>query len=372
MQGTGLDEGEVSDQVAQLGHVFDPTDEVGVGRVILVYDRGASPGRLRDQDVHVVAVHRPPVGGAPAQQGLHRLLTVGGRQEVLGVVDHVPFDLGEVFEHGRHVGPVRTQLIDQMAGRRCRDETVELAQLLALAPGLARQSDQRLLELTLERGHLVLDALLLGGRELLEGVRFHHLAALQRREADTRGRPQHGHAALPRALLYRLESALALLGEARLDQLAPRAVVLAVEESGDRRPQLADQLTQVLAQRRATPRREPQRPRPARVREVVHVAPVGRRGLARGATLEERAHEAVLAHPGRAQSEEVVAVAAGADREADGLLRPLLPDDPGYLLELGRGLECEPGWIAPAPEARSGKWPGFAHAVLPPKGPILS
>ncbi len=164
VQRAGLDQREVGDEVAELGHVLDAAHQVGIRGMVLVHDRGTGRRGLRHEHVHLVAVRRLLLDAATVEQGLHGVLPVGRRQEVLGVVDHVLLDLGEVLEHRRHVGPARPHLVDQVTRGGGRDEPVQLAQLLPLAARLARQRDEHLLELALQRGHLLLDATLLVGR----------------------------------------------------------------------------------------------------------------------------------------------------------------------------------------------------------------
>ena len=290
VQRAGLDQREVGDRLPSSATCSTRPTRLGyVGWSSYTTGAPVVDG-LRHEHVHLVAVRRLLLGAATAEQGLHGVLPLGRRQEVLGVVDHVLLDLGEVLEHRRHVGPARPHLVDQVTRGGGRDQPVQLAQLLPLAARLARQRDQHLLQLALQRGHLLLDAAPLVRRQLLERVGLHHLPVAQRGDADARLRAQDGDAALPRPLLERPEGPLALVREARLDELAARAVVLALEDGGDRRLQLVDQLAQVLAQQPAPPRGQAQRPRPARVGEVVDVAPVGRRGLGlRPAARETRA-----------------------------------------------------------------------------------
>ena len=358
-----LDQREVGDQVAELGHVLDAAHEVGVGRVVLVDDRGALLRGAGDEHVDLVASSRPLLGPS-AEEGLHRARPLGRRQEVLGVVDDVLLDVGEVLEHGGHVRPAGPHLVDQVRGGGGGDQPVQPARLVAVAPRLPRERPQGVLELLLDRHHLRLEPLLLAGGQLLERLGLDHLAVAQGRHPHPGRRLDDGDAPRAGLLLEAVEGLLALRGELLLEELLPRPVVVAVEEGGDGGTQLLDEVQQVLAQERGASRRQAQRAGPARVGELVDVSPVGGRLLRGGAPLEERAHEAVLAHARGAEGVEVVAVAADAYREADRLLRALLPDDAGHVGEVGGRAEGEGGGVRPAAEGAGGQGGKISHGRL--------
>ncbi len=340
-------------------------------RVVFVDDRRPAPGPPGDEDVHVVAARRSLRGaGAPEQRLDRRSAAIGRGQEVLRVVHDVPLDVGEVLEHRGDVGPARAQRVDQVARRARRDQPVEPPQLVALALLLAGQRGERRRELLLHERHVGAVALLLGVRQLLELVRLDHLPVAQRREGEAGGSAHDRDAARAGLLLDLVEGPLALLLERALDELAARLVVVALEDRGDRRAQLVDEAAHVLVERLGAARRQPQRARPARVREVVDVDPVVGRALLRGAPLQERPHEAVLAHARRAERVEVVPVAADPDREAHCLLRALLADDAGNLLELGGCLERQRRRVAAAVERVGGQRPYRAHRFSIPREPI--
>jgi hypothetical protein len=71
----------------------------------------------------------------------------------------------------------------------------------------------------------------------------------------------------------------------------------------------------------------------------VHVAPVGGHGLAGGLVPEELAEQGLLAYPRRADGEQVVAVAAHPDSEAQGLDGAFLANDALEGRSLGGGGE---------------------------------
>jgi hypothetical protein len=94
----------------------------------------------------------------------------------------------------------------------------------------------RLLELRLDAGHLRFQALLVAYRQLLERLGVQHLAVAQRCHSHAgRGADDHD-AFLSRATLDLGQRSLALLGEAPLERLAARPVVVAVESGRDRDP----------------------------------------------------------------------------------------------------------------------------------------
>ncbi len=173
-----LDQREVGDEVAELGHVLDAAHEVGVGRVVLVHHRGAGLRRPGDQHVDLVAPGRPLLA-APAEEGLHRVRPLGRGQEVLGVVHDVLRHVGEVLEHRGHVCPARPHLVDQLAGGGSGHQPVQPAHLVAVPPRLPGERPQGVLQLLLHRHHLRLQPLLLAAGQLLELLGLDHLAVPQ-------------------------------------------------------------------------------------------------------------------------------------------------------------------------------------------------
>ncbi len=126
---------------------------------------------------------------------------------------------------------------------------------------------------------LVLDALALGRRQLVEQFRRQHLAVARRGEGQTHRRAQQRDVLAFGTALQGAEGLFAALLELLLDRLAPRPVFVALE---GRRQGGAQFLDEPLHRRRepgAAARRQPQTPGLLRVVEIVDVAPVGRRRL---------------------------------------------------------------------------------------------
>jgi len=98
MDGTGLDQPEISDQDAVVREVLDAADEIAERGVHLFddRDRGAGP-RVADKSVDLVAVERA------AQPAVERLLVLALRldHEHGDVVDEVAAHRFEVLDHPR-------------------------------------------------------------------------------------------------------------------------------------------------------------------------------------------------------------------------------------------------------------------------------
>ncbi len=143
-----LDEREVGDQRAHLGHVLDAADQLGVARLIEDDDRRARGLAVIDGDVDLVARRRhAPLGRGDAQRRPQQLPP--GRllilQEGLEVLHDVGLHGVEVSADGVQVGVLLAQFVQQGRDTEADDALVQFA--------------QPRLHLALELGHLLHDAL---------------------------------------------------------------------------------------------------------------------------------------------------------------------------------------------------------------------
>ena len=100
MQRARADEREVRDQGAELCGVLDAADEVGLGGVVLVDDRGPARGAVVDQQVHLEAAEGRRLRDDPADGTRERLAGHGRCGDELVRAGHdVPLDNIEVRQH---------------------------------------------------------------------------------------------------------------------------------------------------------------------------------------------------------------------------------------------------------------------------------
>jgi len=287
----------------------------------------AATVRVLHQDVDAVAVK-----GLPAQLGHGQHLggaglAAGGLAEEL----RMPHD---VLAHGlevRHdlgrIGVLLLGLLDELRHRRGGHLAVQGLQLrLGVLLDLAEAPDGRR---HIGRHGLVaaLEFLAGGLVHVLQGIGIQGLAP----EYGNRHQPARrlGQAEAPRldALLQPFQL-LALLLLRRLDDaLLLLLVGLGLERPGDAGLQVADEPLAVLAEGARPPRLQANGAGLVRVGEVVHVAPVGRRGQLGRLARQEAADGRGLAGPGRPQGEQIESRAADAHAEGDGLDRSVLGDD---------------------------------------------
>jgi hypothetical protein len=151
----------------------------------------------------------------------------------------------------------------------------------------------------------------------------HRGAARRGHEAETLRRPDHRQPLLARLRLEALDRVVLVRPQLLQDPGRVALERLALERAREARPALVDQPRHLGAEFAAAARRELERRRTVRVREVVDVAPVGRRRLRRGARVQHAAHGRRLPGARGAQDEEVVAGTPHRDaerRRGDGAL----------------------------------------------------
>ena len=296
--------------------MLDATDQVLQRRMVLVDHRARAVGRMLDQQVDQIALHRERArigGGLDIALGVRRLAQrfaagddVGQHRVEEGT------DLGQV-------GVFRPQVVDQVGhGHLQRLAAGLLEPGLQLAPP-ARELAHQLVHALVQRLDLGGEFGLALGRQLLELVlRQRRLVVfLERHEGEAVRRLEQRHAMLHRFVAQRLHRGELALLFLLLHRLDPAAVFLALEHRADRRRQFLDQMLHVVAQRRAATAGQAQQLGLARIGEVVDIAPVRRR-LARAAlALEQLVDDRVAAAAGLAQQVDVVAVMPDVEPELD-------------------------------------------------------
>jgi hypothetical protein len=166
----------------------------------------------------------------------------------------------------------------------------------------------------------------------------HYLAGRQRREGKAAGGGDERHFPGAGALANLVDGLLVAVLELLLHHPPPGLVLVALEGARDAAVQILEQLRHGLAEAPSLAGGEAQRARPVRLREVVHVAPVGRRRLAGRPLFQKTSHHPVPARAGRAEDEQVVAVTAHAGAELERGQRPLLTHHVHRHRELGGAL----------------------------------
>ena len=340
MQHARLYQTEIGEQRAHLGQVLDPAHQIALRRVVLV-DHGGALGVAVIDDDPVVTQER----GRAARAGwrVSRRLSGGGLSalaarrvhEAGDVVDHVGLNRVEVGDRASQRLVLLAHRIDQMSDREIRDLAVDLADFLAPRLVPARDLLDGFLKLLLKLLNGVLRPRALGLGQLAEVLGAHHFLAAHRREGEPHRCPDQRDLAGAGALLQLFEGLGLTLAELFVDALQPGAVLLAVEDRGNRGLQFLDQPRHVAVKFAAGARRKFQRLGPMRVLEIVDVAPIGGRFLMGRLAVQELAHGGVLAQRVGSEREQVEAVRADADTEAQRLDGPLLAQNVVEVIEFG-------------------------------------
>ena len=228
-----------------------------------------------------------------------------------------------------------------MAHRLQRGVLVDLPDALAaLLPPLRYLGQQRLqplLQLSNTGGKPVLLSLrqprvVLGGQRVRTPRRCKDKAA---------GGAQQQHLALLGLVAQRRERGFLPLVELILNGIGLGAVLIALEQGRNRAAQVVHQLRQLVSQRHAAARGQPHRLGLVRLAEIVQVAPVRQAALVWRVLGQQLAHQAALAHAGRAQHKQVEALLPDPHAKAHRLGGARLPDQRVQALQLGRGLKLE-------------------------------
>ncbi len=347
VQCTGADHGEVGHERALLGHVFDPADEIGIGRVVLVDHRCAAVGLVHQEGVHPIAVeprHALVVFQHAESEQRDPRLILGQKAPV--VVDDVGLQGIEMAEHVRQSRVFLAQCVDQVGNGARRHVPVQLLDLLVTFLLQLRHLVQGALEVFLQALDVRLDPLSFGLRKLLEVLRCDRLALAHRTDGEPgRGLEQRQGLPLGPLLDHADRLFLPLVG-LRLDRLGASAVFVALERRHHRRTQILDQLFQVGGKSEPGSRRQAQGSWTVPGLEIVDIAPVVGALLAGGLLLRIVANQGLFARPGWAQGEQVVALAADPDAETHRLQGPWLTDELGEFSQFRRSGELQRGEIA--------------------------
>jgi hypothetical protein len=162
--------------------------------------------------------------------------------------------------------------------------------VLRFAPPLRRLLDHAL-QVGLQRGDRILEALLLLLGQLVELLRAHHLVLAHRREAEPARRAQQRDALRLGVLADLAEGLLLVLAEGGFDLLPPAAVLVGLERGRDPGAQVLHQPLHALLEARRAAGGQAQRARLVRRVEVEHVAPVRRHFARGGGLLQEAAYD---------------------------------------------------------------------------------
>ena len=273
VEGACFDEREVGRERAQPGDVLDASEEARDGRMILDDDRRARRATVLDDHVNPIPREHAPVGISGAALALWRSRgdRVGELLEEIRV-DAVEErdDLRKVTEALADVGDV---VIDDASHRLAVEAARRVAHLLLPARHLVEER----LDVRRDLFHRAVERVLLGRRERVRlGVREHG-PVLHRLELETglgfleREGARRGH------LRDRFDGFLAAFLERRLNRLAPRAVLLALEGGGHRDSELVGELLHRVAERYRAPLRDAKEVRRPRILEAVDVTDVVRR-----------------------------------------------------------------------------------------------
>ena len=197
--------------------------------------------------------------------------------------------------------------------------------------------------------------------QLLEAVGGQGLALFHGGKGKALRGADEGHALAHGAFAQGLQGAvLALLG-LLLDGVQAGAVHIAFQCRRDGLGQLGHEALHGLAQALALARGQAQYAGAVGIREVVQVAPIGRRGLGCRVSLQQAPDEAVVVHGRLAGHEEVVARAAHGQGQMDRVHRTGLPEGRVAIGQVGGGVEPERIGVAAGDELRRGQ--GAAPAL---------
>ena len=355
-QTAGLDVHVIGQPLAAFrSHLLDRTEQIAVGRRLLPDDRQPAGLGVVDDDVDAKAVffrqlatgsgvffaRFPPV--PKSVQPLEHVLAhlVGIRLD--------PFD-------AKAIGDVTDRLFDQ----RAREVPVEFRNAPAqFAVHVAQRLAQRLhlrAEFLAPLGQplefVALELTLLDER--FELVHFDRIPGDDRHERRARQRAHlhlhDGESLLLDLLLELLQSGF-LSPRRLLDELRPAAPVLfGIEQARQVAPQRLQALVHRIAKPPTVAGGEDEQAWLVGVLEIADVDEIGGRFLAAIHRLQHARDDGRTTAPHIAGNEDVVALAAHRQADAQRLLRPVLADDSnGALVDVVRGPETEPlGVAAPA------------------------
>ena len=347
---------EIGDQRAEPRQLSGTADQALMRRVVLIDDRRAALLAVVDDDVDPIAA-KPRILDIADERGRHRRASFRRyrrrrRQEIVDIFLDVALDRIEVCRDLGRLAVLVAQFLHQMGDRKPGGLAIEHLHGIAVLALPQRHIAHDRLEFALNGFHLMLNALALGHRQLVEQFRRQHLAGARRGEGKTHRAAQEGDVLGLGPPLEGAEGRFTLLLELLLDGLAPRPVFVALEGRRQSGAQLIDQPLHRGGEPGARTRRKPQIPRPLRVVEIVDIAPVGWRRLALRPVSQQVFDHGVPAGTARSEGVDVVPFGADPHCEVERLDGPLLPDQPRRLFQLAAQLEWQLGRIAAAIQQR--------------------
>jgi hypothetical protein len=342
VQRPGPDQAEIRHQAAEVRPVLGAPHQVAVGGIRLEHHRRSGEPMAVHQDIDLVAVQEAP---GSRHEGQHRL-RLGRTAELLGVGHQVLLHLRQISLDVGQPGEFLPELLEHWTDRRRRYLTdqpfVGVPRLVLDLPDPAEG-----------HVHLLLDGRALTLHLLLHRIGKGRVVRWAQRLAVGRGSEAHpGRGAEDREPVGPGD----LLQLAHLLLLAPTQVLqdlgllllelLALECPGETHPALLGQPAHVLPEPAPAAGGHLERGGPVRIREVVHVAVVGRHRLALGGPGELPLHRRGLAGAGRTEDEEVVAGVAHAHAEGGGGRRALLSDQSVHRRQLSGGAKRQRARVA--------------------------
>ena len=335
VQGAGLDQGEVGEQGAHVGHVLDAPDQVLVGRIVFEHHRCALGLGIVHQDVDRVAAEGIVVGRGQLFAAVIKVA------EQIDIGGDVGLDLLEVGRHLAEVAVLGLQLIEKLADRQARGLAVEFAQAFLQLVLPLRDLVHGFLELFLELlQRLVKAALFLFGQGV-ELFRRERLFVFLRGQGETAGAAQQHDVALGGQLAQVLCRGVFLVFEVFDQFLVTALVFIVAKRGGDGDQQVFEQAAQVVAQQAPVAGRHLQHARCVRALEIADIAPVAERLGTRHVALQGIAHQGVTPQSGRAHDIQIEAGLRHRHAELDGLQGAILADGGVQALQLGGGLEIQ-------------------------------
>ncbi len=257
-------------QRALVSAVFDPAEQVVVGRVRLEHHRRTAAGRMADHQARGILLFEQLAGHGVSLAVVDQLL------------DHGP---EQIDLHGLQV-PTDGRIFRVLFRQRCKQGLqgqgdgffVQLAQLIVRLTFPLRQAGQFLVEAFLEVGDVGMETLALGLRQLGELCLVEGLAVAHRSKGDIAAVAVQGDVLLQRQALDHVQRAVVALIEGAIDTAFFLLVGRVLEYCRKSRQQIVDQTTDVTDEGAGLARRQLQRTWLPWFIEMVDVNPV-RRGL---------------------------------------------------------------------------------------------
>jgi hypothetical protein len=228
--------------------VLDPADQCLVGRIVLVYHRGAVLAAIVHYDIDLVPPEaRLCTGFLDRGRHRHSLRRLRRGQKIVGVFLYVLLDRIEMLNDFRKVAIAGAKLIHHQRYRRASGITIELANRLPVLALPLRHLLHDCFELALRLLKVVLDVFALCLRQRIEQLGCEHLAVAPRGQRQPHGRAQHGDTLLLSTPLQLAKGLLVAALELLINDVAPCSVVVAFDGRRQGGTQLLDESFHRLA-----------------------------------------------------------------------------------------------------------------------------